>query len=196
MLGNGGQKLLHTILKITQILALSLMVSACFNSSSTPDNFTDPDLAFKAGMDYEFGNAVEIDLDKAISYYERSIKLGSDRGHFPLGIIYADGDKIPANYDKAIYHLNKANSATQAWTSHRLGNIYADENSPYLNLKNAEKYYITSANLDHLEAMDALIIIYSKRQDKAEELTYWRNMASRTRNKSNAEIYGGQSGEN
>jgi hypothetical protein len=84
------------------------------------------------GRLYTFNGIMELDLNRALDYFNKGYELFPDDYGFcnMLGVIYFYGgqshgfNNIPKDYDKAFEYLNKANELGSGWGADLLGTCY------------------------------------------------------------------------
>lgn len=96
------------------------------------------------GLMYEKGYFVKKDEIKALRLYIKATSGHSPVGHYFLGKMYQNGNVIKANLKEAICHYEIASAYGFNNATHRLIDIYFDENSPEWNV------YIGRAYLEKL----------------------------------------------
>jgi hypothetical protein len=76
---------------------------------------------YQLGTIYESGLGVEIDNEKAISYYDRAAKKGNGASQFRLGMLYEEGHILQQNILESVrYHTNAALQGNEEAYGHLL----------------------------------------------------------------------------
>ena len=98
---------------------------------------------------YTRGLAISQDTRKAITYYEKAVKLESTAAMRELGLIYCKGEICEKDYDKGVQLLQKSQrNVKDVDILEQLGLAYADQDWPSADLGKA-KYYFERAVYEH-----------------------------------------------
>lgn len=79
-------------------------------------DMNDPYACLALGYFMQTGKEMDMDMGRAVRWYERAASLGCARAHWELVSIYRDGDFVPMDREKAFEHLR---------SSAELGNVNA-----------------------------------------------------------------------
>ena len=79
----------------------------------------------KLGFFYQTGkNVVEVDMEKALSYYEKAAEQGSVKAQYNLGILYLNGIGIKKDKSKAFALFKKSADLGHPDAQHQVGAFY------------------------------------------------------------------------
>ncbi len=85
----------------------------------------DPNAMFRMGNNYKYGyNGLEVDLNKAIEWYQKAIEHGDSDAMNSLGLMYRHGEGVEQDYEKAISLFNKAIELENFYAYSNLGVMY------------------------------------------------------------------------
>lgn len=128
----------------------------------------DDKACYLLGEIYENAKGVKPDFKKAISFYEKSSKLGNANAYFDLGIIYGYGINVKPDFKKAIKFYEKACELGNANAYYHLAVMYeygkgfkiGDRKAFILSIKKANELYEKACELGNASACLSLGNIY------------------------------------
>lgn len=133
-------------------LAIDCFINGLLDGEENP-------LAYqKLGIMYKNGYGTEVNLDKAIEYYELAI-MGNDAGSMNnLGVMYLNGEGVILDYDKARELFEKGSALGYDMCYYNLGMMYENGLGVSIDYNKAISYY---EQCDNVLAYEALGRIYN-----------------------------------
>lgn len=86
----------------------------------------DPEVLYRLGLAYENDELWEPDYEKALSYFQRSEKLGYPWAKSQLGYYFETGLAGPQDYEKAVSLYQQGADFGDSWSGLRLGYLYLE----------------------------------------------------------------------
>jgi TPR repeat protein len=118
-------------------------------------------LCWLAYMYYK-GLGVEIDVDKAISLYEKGLKHKKTVAYSNLGAIYKSETLGRKNIKKSIYYYTKGAEAGDKYALNGLGNIYMEGDIIEQDVAKAVELFKKAAKQNFMYSQFSLAEIYEK----------------------------------
>ena len=125
------------------------------------------------GYAYEWGQGIEMDMQKAIHWYQQAAEQGHAQAQNNLGTMYDHGKGVDDDEERAIYWYQKAAEQGNATAQRNLGIMYSKGTGVKQNDKTAFQWYLKSATQDnpHAQYNVGMSYFYGKgvesNQDKA-----------------------------
>jgi tetratricopeptide (TPR) repeat protein len=145
------------------VCALALTLS--FNSSQAQVDYFAVSLnateAFNKGMVYSSSGLVIKDMEKAKTFFQQAVDLGSSKAKFQLGKAYALEQNSESRI-KAIFYFEQAaqDGITDAWTE--LGNLFYQTTLLHQNYMKAFAYFKKGAELKNNDCLATVGYFYFK----------------------------------
>lgn len=127
------------------------------------------------GQFYQNGVGTDIDLSKAISYYEKSLKMGEISSGYNLALIYIKNKE----YDKAINYLASGLENGHTPSIRLLATMYQKGEGVCQSEEIATNLFNKAADLGDIKAIDQLGRFYYSKQDYATSYSYFVKGAER-----------------
>jgi len=125
----------------------------------------DDKLQYRLGHMLYTGTGTEKDVAAAISYFEKSARLGNVQAQYMLGKIYLDTESGHENIEKAVMWLTKAADNGNDLAQYALGKLYRDGNHVEKDMEKAVALFILSANQENQYAAYTLGKLYLAGED-------------------------------
>lgn len=116
------------------------------------------------GEMYEKGIGVDVDLAKAVTWYEKAEEMGDARSSYNLAWIYRSKEEKYSDYNdynKMIEHYEKAAALRHVFSCLELGNLYLYSEEDKNNYDKAEQLLTTAARLGNKDSFTSLADLYS-----------------------------------
>ncbi|WP_082633334.1 SEL1-like repeat protein [Lacimicrobium alkaliphilum] len=121
----------------------------------------DVDANYSLGLAYDFGYGVEVDVYRAIDYYEQATKLGSDISPANLGYIYETGKHgTTINNRKALHYYEISAKRNNPQGMNNLATFYRYGIEVQQDLRKAFVLYTNSAKANNEFALNNLANMY------------------------------------
>jgi len=131
-----------------QDIAFKLFLRASADHAQAKDNLAQA---------YENGWGTDVDIDKAINFYELAGVQGYKLGYYHLAQVYEEGrGGTPVDMKKAIKWYKTAGEDSYARGYFRIGEIYEQGINLKRDLKEALRWYQDAADLSYTPALDKL----------------------------------------
>ncbi|BAL01442.1 hypothetical protein OBV_42430 [Oscillibacter valericigenes Sjm18-20] len=127
-------------------------------------------LQYRLGQMLYTGTGTEKDISAAISYFEKSARLGNIHAQYMLGKIYLDADSGHENAEQAINWLMKSADGGNALAQYALGKLYRDGNHVEKDIGQAIAFFTSSAEQDNSYAAYALGKLYLQEESILENV--------------------------
>lgn len=108
----------------------------------------DSDAQYQLGSYYLYGERVEEDLEKALSYWERSAKQGNPKALCALGQYYFDNEEIALHYQTAVEYWKKALRKGSVEASYYLSMCYFNGHGVIQDYHKAIEHCLVAAKAD------------------------------------------------
>jgi len=112
-----------------------------------------------------FGHGTPVNLDKAVHFYAKAMKLGSSKAILRLARIFEEGIGVPSDWNEAKKLYEKLENE-DPYAAYSLGKMYEEGNDPdgdgTPDIALAIKYYERAIKLGSQEAEVKLAQIYVK----------------------------------
>ena len=117
---------------------------------------------FFVGRAYNIEAGVKRDMNKAVDYYEKSIKLGNTSSMYNLALIYETGKEgVEKNIKKSVELYMMASNLNDSGAMYNLALIYETGNDEIeKDTKKTFELYSLSAKLKHPSSINNLALIY------------------------------------
>lgn len=119
-------------------------------------------------LEKKLGNNSNKDLEKAVSYLEKSMELGNIAAINSLGYCYLNGLGIEKNINKAKDYFEKASSYNYAYAFNNLAKMVENTNKD-----EAFNYYKKSADLNESYACNKVGLYYLEHDDYLNSFNYF-----------------------
>ena len=127
------------------------------------------DGAFYLGYSYEYGIGTDIDLSKAISYYNEAAtsqsedlrdQYGINIANVTLGLMYMNGNGVDSDSTKALEYFTIASDRGFSNAMYYIGQMYENGMEVDQDYEIAMDYYMQAADLDYAPALNQIGYLY------------------------------------
>lgn len=95
---------------------------------------------YELGLRYYRGVGVDVNFEKARTYFESAVNNGIDNAAYYLGVIYYNGKGTPVNHVKAKEYFERSEANNNIFSSYYLGKIYYWGDGVEQNIEKADEY--------------------------------------------------------
>ena len=135
------------------------------------------------GVDYQRGEGVPKDIQKAIYWYPKAINQENPKAMRNLGLLYKNGKEVPQDYQKALELFLRSAQLGNDGAMNTLAIMYEDGLGVARDLDEAVKWYQKAADKGNTKAIYNLGLFYYNAEGAARDLektyAYWRKAADR-----------------
>ncbi|GBB87085.1 hypothetical protein RclHR1_13550003 [Rhizophagus clarus] len=158
-----------------------LWCKECINSLEKLAESGDENAMFNLAYNYENGEGIEKNLEKASHWYKKATENCNEDAMFGLAISYENGKETEKNLEKAFYWYQKAAESNYKDAMYCLANCYYNGDGTEKNLEKAFYWYQKAAENGNVDAMYNLAICYrneERTEDNLEKAFYWNQKAA------------------
>jgi TPR repeat protein len=138
---------------------------AFFGFQRLEEQSHDDKLQYRLGQMLYTGTGTENDVSAAISYFEKSARLGNVHAQYMLGKIYLDSDGGHENVEKALAWLTRAADNGNSLVQYALSKLYRDGSHVEKDMEKAAALFTLSAEQGNQYAAYALGRLYLAGED-------------------------------
>ena len=124
----------------------------------------------KLAQFYQKGIGCEVDMNKAVSYYQKSFDMGEMSSGYYLATFLIKEKQ----FDKALNYLAIGMSNDYVPAIRLLANMYLNGDGVDKNVEIAINLYLTAIELGDVKSMDALARLYYSQKDYANSFKYFQ----------------------
>ena len=136
-------------------------------------------LLYKIGSMYKNGLGIEVDMDKAIYYFQRSAELGNRNAKRILSLEYISGEHMEQNIEKGLAMLTECADSGDSMSCYKLGKIYFNGEIVLQDLYKAEKYLMSAEDNEFTQYVFGKLYLQKEKYDIMKAISYFEKSADK-----------------
>lgn len=132
-----------------------------------------PFLQFRIGQMYRNGFGTDVDIPKAITYFQQSAEHGNVHAKLIIALEYISGEFLEQDIDKGISILTECADSSDKLSCYRIGKIYLDGKITAQDLDKAEKYLLAADENEYTFYALGKLYLTEEKRDVQRSVSYF-----------------------
>lgn len=132
-----------------------------------------PFLQFRIGQMYRNGLGTDVDIPKAITYFQQSAEHGNVHAKRIIALEYISGEFLEQDIDKGISILTECADSSDKLSCYRIGKIYLDGKITAQDLDKAEKYLLAADENEYTFYALGKLYLTEEKRDVQRAVSYF-----------------------